>query len=42
MLDNESNEKIMSLTKSKIKDHKNNILQRLQLDRNIQKITIKN
>ena len=33
-LDNESNEKIMSLTKSKIKDHKNNILQRLQLDRN--------
>ena len=32
-LDNESNEKIMSLTKSKIKDHKNNILQRLQLNR---------
>tara|TARA_Y100001935_G_C17151572_1_gene430698 strand:+ start:230 stop:661 length:432 start_codon:yes stop_codon:yes gene_type:complete len=32
-LDNESNEKIMSLTKSKIKDHKNNVLQRLQLDR---------
>ena len=32
-LDNESNEKIMSLTKSKIKDQKNNILQRLQLNR---------
>jgi len=32
-LDNESNEKIMNLNKSKIKEHKNNILQRLQLDR---------
>ena len=32
-LDNESNEKIMKLNKSKIMDHKNNILQRLQLDR---------
>ena len=32
-LDNESNEKIMGLTKNKIKDHKNNVLQRLQLDR---------
>jgi hypothetical protein len=32
-LDNESNEKIMNLTKNKIKDHKNNILQRLQLNR---------
>ncbi len=32
-LDNESNEKIMKLDKGKIMDHKNNILQRLQLDR---------
>lgn len=32
-LDNESNEKIMNLNKSKIKEYKNNILQRLQLDR---------
>lgn len=32
-LDNDSNEKIMRLTKSKIKDQKNNILQRLQLNR---------
>ena len=32
-LDNESNEKIMSLTRSKIKEYKNNVLQRLQLDR---------
>lgn len=32
-LDNESNEKIMKLSSSKIKDQKNNVLQRLQLDR---------
>tara|TARA_X000000368_G_C22960314_1_gene680671 strand:- start:524 stop:955 length:432 start_codon:yes stop_codon:yes gene_type:complete len=37
-LDNDSNEKIMSLTKSKIKDQKNNILQRLQLNRETLKI----
>jgi len=32
-LDNETNEKIMKLTPNKIKEQKNNILQRLQLDR---------
>ena len=37
-LDNESNEKIMKLSSSKIKDQKNNVLQRLQLDRD----TLKN
>ena len=31
-LDNNENENIMKLTKSKIKEQKNNILQRLQLD----------
>ena len=33
-LDNESNEKIMQLTPSKIKTYKNNILQRLQISGN--------
>ena len=37
-LDNESNEKIMNLTASRIKELKNNILQRLQLDREKLKI----
>ena len=33
-LENESNSSIMELTTQKIKTHKNNMLQRLQLDRN--------
>ena len=42
-LDNESNESIMKLNNRKIKDIKNTILQRLQLDRgSIEKIYIKN
>ena len=32
-LENESNASIMNLTSAKIKEHKNNILQRLQLER---------
>ena len=37
-LENESNSSIMNLTSSKIKEHKNNVLQRLQLKRD----TLKN
>jgi len=33
-LENETNSSIMNLTTSKIKEHKNNILQQLQLERN--------
>ena len=33
-LENENNESIMKLTSSKISDEKNNILQKLQLERN--------
>jgi len=32
-LENETNSSIMNLTNSKIKDHKNNVLQQLQLPR---------
>ena len=37
-LENESNASIMNLTTCKIKEHKNNALQRLQLERNVLKI----
>ena len=37
-LENESNSSIMELTTQKIKTHKNNMLQRLQLDRNTLKL----
>jgi len=37
-LENETNSSIMNLTNSKIKDHKNNVLQRLQLPRDKLKI----
>ena len=37
-LENESNASIMNLTSAKIKEHKNNILQRLQLERNELKV----
>jgi len=36
-LENESNASIMNLTTCKIKEHKNNVLQRLQLERNVLK-----
>lgn len=37
-LENETNSSIMRLTSSKIKDHKNNVLQQLQLQRDTLKI----
>ena len=37
-LENESNASIMNLTTCKIKEHKNNVLQRLQLERDVLKI----